>query len=177
MSGGAITVRTEVYPEAQQCAAWLSRAEEGAIKLPATVANAIVFYHAAMAKCLKCQSGQRCEIHGTEALRPSATEPDIPAEQFQRITSVYFACFAEVRGQRPTFGPREGVAVKRLVREAGVDRAESAIRSAFADPYWRNKSTILTIASDPSKHLGNGALVKSTLQADSGFESHAKEVR
>lgn len=173
---GAITVKVEVYPDAQQCAAWLSKAE-GAVKLPGAVANAIVFYRASMARCLRCQAGERCDIHGTDALRPP-TQPDVATEDFQRITHTYFACFTEARGQRPTFTTRDGAAVKQLIRAAGVERAEAALRAAFEDPYWRGKATIATIAADPSRFLGDAkAGVKTTLQPDSGFESRGEEVR
>jgi hypothetical protein len=178
---GSITVQTgganaSLHADAQQCATWLTRAE-GPVKLPATVANAIVFYRASMAKCLTCQSGQRCDAHGTQALRPPPAIDEPAGEDCRRITSVYFACFTEARGQAPIFGNPEGAAVKRLITAAGVDRAEQAIRGAYSDSYWRDKSTILTISADPSRHIGNAPSKKASLQADSGFQSTAKEVR
>lgn len=180
---GSITVQTNgenasLYADAQQSASWLTQAERRPVKLTGAVANAIVFYRASMAKCIACQAGQKCDVHGTDALRPPTAQSDVATEDFQRITHTYFACFTEARGERPTFSASDGTAVKRLIKAAGVERAEQAIRAAFSDSYWRSKATIATIASDPSRHLGaaNGS-TRSTLQADSGFEGHGKEIR
>jgi hypothetical protein len=179
---GSITVQTSgdnasLYADAQQCSAWLTRAE-GPVKLPSVVANAIVFYKTAVAKCLTCQAGERCSVHGTAALRPPAERPDVDYDAVRRVTQAYFACFTEARGARPTFTDRDGAAVKQLIRVAGTDRAEQAIRNAFSDTYWKGKATISTIASDPSRHLGDSKIAaKGSLQADSGYESAAREVR
>lgn len=180
---GSITVQTSgdnatLYADAQQCSAWLTRAE-GPVKLPSVVANAIVFYRASLAKCLTCQAGERCATHGTAALRPPSERTDVDTESVRRITHIYFACFAEARGTRPTFTDRDGAAVKQLIRVAGAERAEQAIRAAFSDSYWKSKATIATIAADPSRHLGDvkPSATKGTLQADSGFDGGGREVR
>lgn len=175
----SVPVDATAYADAQQLAAWLSRAE-GPVKLPRVGSNALAFYHAAVAKCPCCQAGAVCTIHGSAALQPSsAADGKGPSgADYQRVTSAYFAHFTKARGMQPTFRDAEGAAVKHLIVANGVERAERAIVAAFADPFWRSKATIITIAADPSRHLGDAPIQakQTTLQADSGFQG-GREVR
>lgn len=171
-----IPVTADRAAEVQSAAATLTRAEGKSRKPPDVGRNALVFYLRSVRACLTCQAGSVCHVHGTLALRPEAAaavdEIGPSHADIRRVTSLYFGLFKETRGEAPAFGQREGKAVKDLVAAVGLERAESAIRSAFSDAFWKDRATICTIATDPSRHLGGAAPAsakRGSLQADSGF--------
>jgi hypothetical protein len=180
MGGDSVlTVRmpTGRFSDVQEAAAKLTRAEGKNVKPPDIGRNALAFYCAAIAKCPACCTGTKCSIHGTAAVRPGAEpEPDDgpSAADCRRVTDAYFAAFTSARGARPPFGAREGKAVKDIVSAVGVDSACAVVAAAFADDFWKGKATILIIASDPSRHIGDAPKSKgktaSSLQPDSGYK-------
>lgn len=176
-------VTTDIASDLHSAAGNLTRAEQVHRKLPHVVLLAVSFYLAEVKKCLACISGTRCNIHGTDAIRPPATkenDADLPSSEDKRLViATYSAQFAEARGLRPAIGAKEGKAANDLVRAVGAQSACEAIRSAFADPFWKSKATLLSIAADPSRHLGTVAATPKTtsLQPDSGYNSRGKEVR
>ena len=176
-------VTTEMASDLHSAAGLLTRAERAHRKLPHVVSLALAFYLAETKKCVACVSGTRCDIHGTDAVRPPVAkddDADSPSSEDTRLViATYSAQFTEARGLRPSIGAREGKAANELVRAVGAQSACEAIRSAYADPFWKGKATLLSIAADPSRHLGTvAATPKATsLQPDSGYESNGKEVR
>lgn len=171
-----IPVTPDRAAEVQHVAAMFTRAEGKSRKPPDIGRNAIVYYMRSVHACLTCQSGSVCATHGTLALRPESatvTQEEGPATtEIRATTGLYFGLYKEVRGEAPAFGKREGKAVKDLLVAVGPERAERAIRAAFADSFWRDKSTICSIAADPSRFLGTAPAPsgrRGSLQADSGF--------
>lgn len=70
------------------------------------------------------------------------------------VRCVYETEFWRARGTWPAFAARHGAAVKSLIDAVGREDAIAAIRSAFSDQFWAGKATILSIAKDPDRHLG-----------------------
>lgn len=77
---------------------------------------------------------------------------------YPELVKSYFDAFEARRLSKPLFGSREGKAVKALLSASGGDvaRARCIIESAYRDQFWGDKVTILEIAKDPSKFIGNG---------------------
>lgn len=169
-----ITATFDEISALQRRAAAMTQAEKTLCKVPDFVRNAVAFYCQEQDRCLSCCSGVLCQVHGTATLRPP--EPSdaihVSAEDIQRVTAIYFGRFTQARGIRPQFDAAEGRAVKSLISRMGVDDACKAIEHAFADAFWRQRATILSIAADPSRHMGNGskAQPRTSLQADSGYQ-------
>lgn len=162
---------------AADCVAMLTKAEGKRRNHKDVLRNAFAFYVASISHCISCRAGSRCEVHGTAALRPDADkkpekDTSVDPAEFTLLRDVYFLLFTEARRERPSFGAREGKALKDLLKAEGFDRAKKAIVAAFADEFWRGKATILTIALDPSRHLGEASQKKQggSLQRDSGFQ-------
>lgn len=168
-----ITATAEEVASLQERAGRLTRAEKGRCNMSDFVRNAIAFYCAEQDRCLACRSGVVCQLHGTVALRPAPQKvAEVSAVDIQRVAAVYHGHYAAARGTRPRFGPAEGRAVKSLIMAIGVEQAVACVEHAFADSFWQNKATILSIASDPSRHMGNGSkkTTRASLQADSGYQ-------
>ncbi len=74
------------------------------------------------------------------------------------VVDAYFAAFEAVRGTKPTFGAREGRAVRELLSKLDndADRVIALVRDVFAPTsWWATRSvSIVALASDPSKYLG-----------------------
>jgi Helix-turn-helix domain len=81
-------------------------------------------------------------------------EDPIAKAWHQEITKIYFELYEAARGQKPPFDGRDGKAVGELLKKCGRADSEHALRSAFADTWWRSKITIRTIASEPAKFIG-----------------------
>lgn len=134
--------------------------------------------------CGACCAGLACPKHGPEAaseLPPADAAPELAAlaercappappapaidgsPEYVETVRAYFEAYKGARGVTPVFRSREGAAVKRMIAAIGVDKSKEAIRGAYSDPFWKPKATILTIASDPSRHLGRktGSTVQS----------------
>ena len=73
-----------------------------------------------------------------------------------QVIETYCLEYERVRGVRPPFGSREGKSTDKLIETLKGDhaRAMTTIRNAFADPFWREKVTINTIATEPAKFDG-----------------------
>lgn len=171
-----VPMSTHRYGEAQKAAATLTTAEGAPRKMPDVGRNAIAFYLAEMAKCFSCSSGVECPVHGTAALRPEDAVPDVNPAEHVRLKRAYLESFRVARGEDAVFGGKEAHAISDLIRTLGIERAEAAVVGAFRDHFWRSKATILSIAADPSRHLGTVAasatstpIPRSSLQPDSGF--------
>lgn len=172
------TVSIEVpIAAAADCVAMLTKAEGKRRNHKDVVRNAFAFYIASISHCISCRAGSKCTVHGTAAVRPDADkkpekDASIDPEQLSLLRDVYFLLFTEARGERPSFGDREGKALKDLLKAEGFERAKKAVVAAYGDEFWRGKATIRTIASDPSRHLGEPSQKKQggSLQRDSGFQ-------
>jgi len=172
------TVSIEVpIDSAADIVALLTKAEGKRRNHKDALRNAFAFYVVSISHCISCRAHSKCSVHGTAALRPDADkkpekDTSVDPEQLTLLRDVYFLLFAEARGERPSFGDREGKAIKDLLRAEGFDRAKKAIVTAFADEFWRSKATICTIAADPSRHLGEPSQKSQggSLQRDSGFQ-------
>jgi hypothetical protein len=72
------------------------------------------------------------------------------------VVGTYFAAFEHARGVKPSFGGKEGNAVSRLLDavKGDVAQARAIVESAYSDPWWSTRATILDIAKDPAKFLG-----------------------
>lgn len=87
--------------------------------------------------------------------KPKAVAETHP--QHGEVVDAYFAAFEAYRGTKPTFGARDGAAVKSLLAQCAnnASRAIEVIRSAFTgEPWLADRATIALIAADPSKYLG-----------------------
>ncbi len=87
--------------------------------------------------------------------RQAKAEPEA-TPGFLAVRDCYFAEYESARGVKPPFGSREGKAIKVLLEsmDGDAERACQCIVNAFADPFWRDKVTINSIASDPAKFDG-----------------------
>lgn len=99
--------------------------------------------------------GKEAKVPRTKARRPNAAkivvDPELAGEH-KRITEAYFQLFEQANSRKPIFGAREGKSVKLLREKLGsADKAIQHLRGVFADPWWKDKATINTIAADPDK--------------------------
>jgi hypothetical protein len=171
-------VSAETMGDMTVLAGRLTKAEGTKRGVPDVVRNAVAFYEQSVARCLPCQSGTPCAAHGTAALQPEPPKPpsDVNHSERAAVLKCYRDSFNEARGEPPSVSAREAKAAGDLLTRAGsLDAALRVIRAAFASPYWRSKATLLSIAADPSRHLGatdarQPQLIRSSLQADSGYE-------
>lgn len=90
--------------------------------------------------------------------RPSAKKdkPEPTAVPgYKELVEHYFLVFESCRKTKPCFGSREGKAIRDLLELCGgsLDRAKAVVTNAYADTFWREKATILSIAKDPSQFL------------------------
>lgn len=79
------------------------------------------------------------------------------AKKRKAVIDTYFEAYTARRGEKPTFGSREGKAVNELIgkHQGDAERACAVVRSAYApDNYLGNTASILTIAADPAKYAG-----------------------
>lgn len=174
-----ITTSFEELSDLQSRAARMTQAEKARCNVPEFVRNAIAFYSAEQDRCLSCSANTPCQVHGTKVLRPAvAAESDVSTEDVRRVTAAYFSHFRTARGVAPQFDGAEGRAVKSLIRRMGADQTINIIERAYADTFWRNTATILSIDADPSRHLGtpSKSAMRSSLQRDSGYQG-GKEKR
>jgi hypothetical protein len=171
------TVSIDVPIEVADIVALLTKSERKRRTHKDILRNAYVFYADSIRRCMMCQAGSECPVHGTAALRPDADrkpeKDEVDSQEFTLLRDIYFLLFAEARRERASFGAREGKALKDLLRTEGFERAKKAIVAAYGDEFWRGTATILTIARDPSRHLGEPSQRKQqggSLQRDSGYE-------
>lgn len=133
-------------------------AEGRSVDHPETLRRLAMIGLATVERCPTCVASMSCDLHGAEATRADG-EPIRAARSnetpigYPETARLYFETFEQARGVRPVFMAREGKALRTLLAAVGVERAQAAIRNAFADTWWRDKATILTIAADPSRHL------------------------
>lgn len=109
------------------------------------------------------------------ARKPKAPKPE--PEGHALVVRTYFEAFEAARKTKPVFGGKEGKAVSRLLDATGSpERACEAIRNAYADQWHARNATIMTIANDPAKHLGelkplsqSGSWSRRIVQSDDTF--------
>lgn len=170
------TVSIEVPIEVADLVALFTKAERKRRTHKDILRNAYTFYADSVRRCLMCQSGSECPVHGTTVLRPDADnkpeKSEVDSQEFTLLRDIYFLLFAEVRREQPSFGAREGKALKDLLRSEGFERAKKVIIAAYGNEFWRGTATILTIARDPSRHLGEPQKKPQggSLQRDSGYK-------
>lgn len=173
-----VTVSPEVVGDLKILAGRLTKAESANRGVADVVRNAVAFYEQSVGRCLPCQSGTPCASHGTSVLQPEPPrEPsDVNHSDRRAVLDCYSDSFRTARGEPPSISAREAKAATDLLSRTGsLDAALRVIRTAFASPYWKSKATLLSIAADPSRHLGQTdarrpAPIRSSLQPDSGYE-------
>lgn len=130
----------------------------------------------AVEHCTSCVAGLPCDLHSIGEVRGgrSKREDATNGDEYKTIVAVYFDEFRKARACDPVFLDQDGRAIKTMLKAIGASKAIEAIRGAFADPFWRGKSTIRTIASDPAKHIGRAA-PRSTLQTSDSASPFARK--
>jgi hypothetical protein len=113
--------------------------------------------------------------------KANQTDPEDGAKH-AKVVAFYFEIFERKRGTKPTFGGVDGKAVTRLLKscEGDAERACAAIDGAFADEWTAARTSIRTIANDPSKFIGAKAQVRKTsgrtpTQPNHGIKFDAEE--
>lgn len=88
-----------------------------------------------------------------------------------QVIETYCLEYERVRGVRPPFAGREAKSADKLIETLKGDhaRAMTTIRNAFADPYWREKVTINTIATEPAKFDGQRQAKLALVQDDDSW--------
>lgn len=116
----------------------------------------------------------RSDEHGGEEPGDELPKPKRKTKPFEemcpraQVIETYCLEYARVRGVRPPFGSREAKSADKLIDTLNGDhaRAMTTIRNAFADPYWREKVTMNTIATEPAKFDGQRQAKLALVQDD-----------
>ncbi len=101
--------------------------------------------------------------------RPKSAEAP---ERYADVVARYHELYEPARGEPPTFGSRQGAAVKQLMKaKGGADGAIAVLEKVYAPgSWWRDKATIVQIASDPDKYTGAPAGRKAPAVQRGGLE-------
>lgn len=115
------------------------------------------------------------EPGGQPAGGPKSTRRAKPFDEMSpraQVIETYCLEYERVRGVRPPFAGREAKSADKLIETLKGDhaRAMTTIRNAFADPYWREKVTINTIATEPAKFDGARQAKLSLVQDDNQWQ-------
>lgn len=84
--------------------------------------------------------------------KPPKKSTEAP-ERYAEVVARYHELYETARGEKPTFGSRQGGAVKQLMAaKGGAAGAIATLEKAYAPgSWWRDKATIVQIAGDPDK--------------------------
>lgn len=72
---------------------------------------------------------------------------------YQAVKQAYVDGYRSVNGEEPAFNDVDHKALQQLLKNQGTEKAERAIRSAFADAWWKTRVTIQQIRSNPARFL------------------------